>query len=158
MIEWLSLNWLAFYGAVVGTLALILNFLRLRHQIKSGEPKLSISVAKHSSYDENIARLQAPEEETPPFRSSRPSMVEIYEITVRNLGSVEAHIESCGVVTANGEKKEASVRAAGQREFRMMQKTSSNATLSVSAKSSETFSVYLHRDEDLFEVSHAFAV
>lgn len=156
MLDWITENSLALYGAVVGTVALLINFVRLRHQQQSNQTRLSVSVERSKGYDENIKRLQEPLEDD--VYNDGPHLLSVYIVTIRNLGNVEAHIESCGIVTSADERKEALIPYGGGEMSNLLRKVSEAQNVSIPAKSAQRFKVYLRRNEDPFEVRRAFAV
>ncbi len=49
MEDWVTQNWLALYGALVGSIALLLNFFRFRFQVGKEKVKLSVSYKVENS-------------------------------------------------------------------------------------------------------------
>ncbi len=102
MVNWVTEHWLALYGALAGTTALILNFARYRHSIQSDRVQLSLNFEKHPKHDDNLNDLQATDSNK---EWERRNLFELYQITVQNIGNVEAHIENVGVITPQKVRK-----------------------------------------------------
>lgn len=153
MIDWLLINWLAFYAAVVGTIALIVNIFRFRHVVNKERVKLSVSVHDHPDRTRNIRRL---EDEKTADDWSRAHIVEAYEITMRNIGSVAAYIEDAGVICKDGKSHSALISEG--RDTGMMSSISSVGQLKIEPKSSEKVSVYYSRDKDIFSAKKGYVV
>lgn len=150
MEKWLDQNLLAIYGAVVGTIALLLNFKKYRHEVSTTKVGLKVGYVRHSNYDENVAALKTPGD---PWNS--PSVAPVYEIEIINSGSIGAFIKSAGVVTSSGERKEALVSQ--NHGSLVLVPISCKSDLVIPPKSSEKYCVYLHRGEEPFEAAYAFA-
>ena len=145
------MNWLALYGAVVGTTALLVNFARYRHSTKSSKVSLSISVAKHRAHDENIQRLTETESE-PEY--GRPSIVSLYTITITNTGSIDAFIQNAGVITDTNVRKEA--LGYRNRNESILSPLPDLDDKLVRPKSSKNYDIHLKRGEELYTVKRAF--
>lgn len=99
MIQWLTENWLATYGALVGTIALTLNFTRFIHLRKRDTVQLKVSGEPHEHYEGQLHRLIEGREKAV---HERPSLVEVYKVRITNKGSIPAHLEDAGVITKDG--------------------------------------------------------
>ena len=57
---WISENWLALYGAVIGTVALIINLSRFFHTLGKDKVKLRVTAEEHPNKSENEIELANP--------------------------------------------------------------------------------------------------
>ena len=151
---WIYQNWLALYGAVVGSIALLINFSRLLYTIKKDKIKLTLSVAPHPEKEKNIERLVATEENEP--WDDRPNLVEIYKLTVRNIGNVDAHLEDAGIVCEKGKIHQVLVSTSSNHC--VLSNIPNSGLVQIQPKASKKLSVYLNRAENIFQVKKAFVV
>lgn len=149
MQNWFTENWLALFGAITGTIALLIHYLSYRHNRKKDELDLAISWAPHVQRQENLRQLAETESSQD---WERPSMVEVYTITVTNRGNIRAPLSRVGVVTDMGLERLAYVR-----DGSYLEEATSKHIEPIPPKSEESFSVYLKRGEELFQVREAFA-
>lgn len=152
--SWLSENGLALYGAVTGTAALLITFFSHRHNVKKDQIKLSVSYTDHPRKSENIERLNSDYSEHP---WEKPNIVEIYEVTVRNLGSVPAPLHDVGVIDKDGNKYQALV-SRRLSQMNLLQRLPEFDGESLEPRAAKTFSVYLRRDEPVFLPVLAYAI
>jgi len=153
LIDWIAINWLALYGAVVGSVALIISILRYSYTVKKDKIKIKVSAITHPNKLSNIKMLEETEDNEP---WDRPSSVKVYAVTVRNVGTVDAYIEDAGIICTLGEKHPALLS-----EFNnggaFLREVSMGKDDPIAPKSSRRFDVYLKRDQELFEAKKAFA-
>jgi hypothetical protein len=154
LINWLADNWLACYGAITGTLALFISYLGHRHTVKKDTIKLSISFSAHPNQNENIANMLSTEGKE---EWDRINLTEVYLVTVKNLGSVPAPLEDVGVITNNGNKKQALI-SSPQGNSMFLVKISDSQLEPLIPQSAKTFKIYLERTELVFEVKKAYAI
>lgn len=152
--SWIIENGLALYGAVTGTAALMISFFNYRHKVKKDQIKLSISFMEHPQKTENIERLNNKDIEHP---WEQPHVVEVYLVTVRNLGSVSAPLHDVGVVDKDGYKHQASITL-HYSQMSLLKHLPEIDTEALEPRGSKTFSVYLHRDEPQFAAVSAYAI
>ena len=148
MQQWFLQNWLALLGAVTGTLALFVNYLSYRHNRNKDRVVLTVSFAAHPEQVDNVRALIESEDKQP---WNRPNLVEVYSVTVRNIGSIDAPLSSVGVTADSGRDHAAMVRH-GQ----FLQKASASNMAPLPPKSEKQFVVYLNRGESLYTVAKAF--
>lgn len=151
--SWLSENGLALYGAVTGTAALLITFLNHLHSVKKDQIKLSVSYAEHPNKAENLERLNA--ENIDPW--DQPNIVEIYRVTVRNLGSIPAPLHDVGIIDKDGNKRQALV-SRRMSQMNLLQPVSESDTEPLEPRASKAFSIYLRKDEPIFSVVSAYAI
>lgn len=152
ILQWLATNWLAAYGAIIGTLAFVLNFARYRHSITEKRISLKVEICKHSNYDENISRLNTPDSGF----GDKPTIVEAYIVTVRNIGSVDAYLQSAGLIDENDVRREALTYRPGS-QHRILYPLSQVPDEPIKAKSSKKFNVFLGENEKEFVARIGFA-
>lgn len=152
MQEWISNNWLALYGSIVGTLALLINVTRFIHAVKKDKIKLLVSVVRHPDYDSNIYRLK--EKEYDPAWE-RPNLVEVYTITIRNTGTVDAYIENASVICDKNKVYPALSRYSNSGSTNgMLGSISQVGTIKIEPKASKKLDVFLKAEEDVFTAKY----
>ena len=150
MLDWIFENWLALLGAATGSLALLINYMSFRHAKNKENISLAVYCADHPRQTENLHEFSETEGAEP---WKRHSMVEIYTVTVRNLGSISAPLSKVGVVTNSGEE-----RAAIVRKGQYMEEAKGFSIAHLPPKSEQVFDIYLNRDEEFFSLSKAFVI
>lgn len=137
---WISQNYLALYGAVTGTIAILISFFNYRYNVNKDQIKLVISCKEHPMKTENIELL---------INSStnnswdRSDVAEVYLITVRNFSNIPVPLDDVGVIDEHKNKHHISPKTDIE---------------TLKPKSSKTFSVYLWRDEALFMAKSAYVI
>jgi hypothetical protein len=151
--KWDLSSGLALYGAITGTLALAVTYFSHRHSLAKDKIKISVSWKPHPNQQHNIeAMLNTAEKE--PWKQI--NLAEVFEVTVRNIGSITAPIEDVGVVTPRGRKSALVSASSGERSILM---AAAQAPISdLEPKTSRTFSIYLGREEEIFTVRSAYAI
>jgi hypothetical protein len=147
--DWIGQNWLAAYGAVIGTLAFALNYLRYQHSVREKRIKLSVKVSKHPDHDNNIKLLTEPAGN--PWIDPTTCMEPIFRVEVRNLGAVDAYLQSVGIIDLKGARREALVRTALSASW-VLHPVSETTDEPIKPKSSRTYEVFLSRGETPFSV------
>lgn len=150
MLSWIIENWLALLGAVTGSVALLINYLSYRHTRNKEDISLAVSCAAHPRQAENLRVFSETEKDEP---WNRPSMVEVYTVTVRNRGSITAPLSKVGVVAKSGAERIALIR---KGQF-MVEATHSSIDY-LPPKSEQIFGIYLKREEEFYSLSKAFVV
>lgn len=152
--SWLIENGIALYGAITGTVALAITFISHRHSVKKDQIKLAVSYSEHPKKSENIERLNTKHSDQP---WEQPHIVEVYVVTVRNLGSIPAPLHDVGVMDKAGKRYQVLV---GRRssQFNILQPIPECNVEPLEPRSARTFSVYLHRDETIFMPEYAYAI
>lgn len=153
LMGWLAENWLACYGAITGSIALVISYLAHRHTIKKDEIKLAVSFSAHPEKEENIKKMFSTEEK---MEWEQTNLIVVYLVTVKNLGSVPAPIDDVGVITNEGNKKQALISASLGNSL-LLGKISDSQLEPLIPQSAKTFKVYLKRNEPVFEVRKAYA-
>jgi hypothetical protein len=153
--SWLSQNGLALYGAVTGSTAIAISYFSYRHNVGRDKIRLAVSHRNHPQQAENIARLNDSGDSDKPW--NQPSIVEIYEVVVRNLGSVPAPLDDVGIVDSQGTKHGALV-SRRVSHMGLLEPIAKSDTCILAPRTSAKFSVYLRRDEQLFQAAAAYVV
>jgi len=151
--SWLVENGLALYGAITGTIALLISFVSHRHNIKKDQIKLAVSYSEHPNKTENIESLNCVNTEHP---WNQQKFVEVYLVTVRNLGSISAPLQDVGVMDKEGRKYQALVRSPFNNMNFLQPLTKSNSE-ALEPKAAKTFPVYLNRGEPIFTAVSSYA-
>lgn len=150
---WLSANWLAAYGALIGTLAFGLNFARYRNSLKNSNVSLQVTFEKRKDFDRNVQRLsEAPDG----FGGGAPQIVEVFDVKVRNLGNIDAFIQSAGVICDDGTQRPA-LGHYPNSQHRMLHPIADLPEQAIKPKSSQVYTVWLKRDEPAFTPVRGYA-
>lgn len=154
MWDWISENWLALYGSIVGTVALFLNFSRFIHTVNKGKVKLSIDFKKHPNFENNLKELT----DTSRDSFTRANMAELYVINIKNIGSISAYIEDAGIITSTGKTHHAliSYDNTDNQPVVTIGKIPDVGQIKIEPKSSKKVSVYLNINEKPFIPIQAF--
>lgn len=153
--NWLSNNWLAMYAAIVGTVALAINFVRFIDSRKRDAVQLTVSGERHENYDAQIRSLVETENE-PDW--GRPSLVKVYKITIANIGNVAAHIKNAGLKTRCGHTISVLSSRIGDIDSTRLGKLEDANTPPIEPKSSQEYWVYLNRGQSPFEATSFYVV
>ena len=143
MQEWISNNWLALYGAIVGTIALFINLFRFFHTLKKDNVKLNVSVSPHKNQKQNIDRL-AQNADKPAYEKT--NLAEVYVIKVRNVGNVNAFVEDVNLICKSGVERKALVSQNMGNSCILGE----IKEIDIAPKSSLDFNIYLRDGEDPF--------
>ena len=108
---WIRENALALYGAITGTLALVMSYIGHKHSVRRDRIKLTVEFEPHPDQAGNLNRLRASPNTETPWNDHVPHLVEYFVVTVRNLGSVAAPLTDVGIRSKNGVKHPALVSA-----------------------------------------------
>ena len=143
MMDWLQQNLLAVYGAVVGTIALILNFGRFWLVLQRGKRKLRVEA--------NIsdrAQAQLDELAKPQLPFTQGTLIgPIFDVAVINCSHVHIHVQSAGIIvrTKNGKEKIESLIRNGSQGW--LSKLSKAGGHDLPAGARHTFHVWFSREE-----------
>lgn len=150
-----EIDWLATYAAIVGTLALLLNFLRFKHQSTKDKVKLNFSVNDHKDKEETIESMAIPAESLAP--GTEMQIGSVYEVTIRNTGSVNAFIQDAGVIDEKGIKHSALTHYLLAGGY-VLGKIADVDEGPLVPKSSRSYDVHLRRGENVFQARRVFVV
>jgi hypothetical protein len=154
MTEWISENWLAMYGAIVGSFALMLNVVRFFYDRKKDSVQIEVSGEPHPDYEEQVMRLKEGKKR-PEY--DRPGLLEVYKVQVTNTGNIPVHLHDAGVVSTSGESVSVLTRSYSGSNSNHLVPIESSGISPIAPKSSETFWVWLKIDQEPFAVSSYFA-
>lgn len=137
-------DYLAIYGALVGTIALILNFLRYKHALKQNDVKLKISYKKVEILEEDIKDLGKPFD---PVTQEGGQCAKICEVTVQNIGNVNAYIKDISMI--NEDEQKANIILLDISEVRRKP---------IEPKASRTFDMFIKNKEDICEIKYVIVI
>ena len=100
---WIQENLLALYAAVVGTIALFLNFGRFWIMYQKGNRKLKVESSIDKSAQKNLDELM---EKKNSYRSQGALHGPIYQVTVINSSHVDMHIHDVGLIIKTKDGKD----------------------------------------------------
>lgn len=151
MNNWVLENWLALYGAVVGSIALIVNFSRFVHAIGKDKVKLKVIAKDHPNKTENILELSNPQSRE--LGGGQQPFLPIYQIQINNVGNVDAHIESACVICSDKSKVHVLIKY--PHDQCMYGSIEQVGTVLIKPKTSSKMNVYLHRGKEAFNAKTA---
>lgn len=157
MIVWTEYkDLLLYYSAIVGTIALILNYKKYKFTIEKENIKLDIFCEKQKEYDDNIKFIKADNSDIEIY--NKRSHYKLYKITVKNIGSIEAHIKQVGIITHQNKEIEALISSL--QNSSLLYPSSKTEIQPIKAKSSKSFDIYLNTDidKDIFSVKECFVI
>lgn len=154
MWEWLQNNLLGVYGAVVGTIALFLNFGNFWLTYIKSIRKLSVKSSVENNAQEKINELGHP----PGHSGDHTIIGPVYKVVVTNISHIALHINDVGVIvnSPSGRKKLSARVIHGQHGF--LSTISECGGKEISAGSSQSFSVFLERPFEICNVLSCYAV
>ncbi|MBP1679757.1 MAG: hypothetical protein H6Q35_96 [Proteobacteria bacterium] len=139
-------NYLTIYGALVFTIiALIVNILRYKHTLKQNDVKLKISYKKLEILEEDIKDLGKPFD--PLTQECGPSYAKICEVTVQNIGNVNAYIKDISMI--NEDEQKANIVLSDIPEVRRKP---------IEPKASKTFDMNITNKEDICEIKYVIVI
>lgn len=153
IIEPLRDNALAAYGALVGTIALILNFMRYRHALSSLKIRLKVEIIEKMSQPDFIKFLA--EHKDNGYRGSIESAI-THSVKIRNLSNVTAHIENVWIKTKDGNEIKA-LKRANERELLYMAVSDLGGNLEIKPRSSVSLSLLSYENSGFLKPEIAFA-
>lgn len=139
---WFTDNWLSLYGAVVGTIALFFSLSKLVHSVGRDRVQLKVSIAEHPNRLKNLQRMK---ESLKDDEWERIHYAQVYEVTVRNKGTVDGYIENIQCSCSDQQKRSASVTTAISS---ILQPINQGKPILIKAKSSLKSIIYMKNDED----------
>lgn len=152
--EWIQDNWLAFYGAIVGTIALVLNFGRFWLMLQRGKRRLKVESTVSELAQQQLDKLSKPEE---PF-SSGSLLGPIFDVTVINCSHVSMHVHDVGVEVIDSEGKriiQALVRSGSHGCLSSLPKTGG---ADLPAGSRQSYPIWLKRSYSLPKVVGCYVI
>ncbi|WP_370209696.1 hypothetical protein [Alloalcanivorax venustensis] len=100
--DWVQENLLAIYAAVVGTIALFLNFGRFWMMRQKSIRKLKVASKIDSQAQERLDDLRKPKDI---FDGPGSLVGPIYKVTVINVSHVSMHVDDVGLLVQEGKSK-----------------------------------------------------
>ena len=143
---------LAVYGAIVGTIALSINIFNFIHTKQKDSIRLSVDCVETNQASSDFLSLEATKDNK---EWERPSCAHIYDVVVRNIGNTEAFIHEAGIVDKSGETHFA-VTSVNLNDPMILGRISQIKSISIKAKASQSFRIYIGRDQPLFTPASCF--
>lgn len=156
MIVWTEYkDLLLYYSAIVATIALFLNYKKYKFTVEKENIKLDIFCEKQKEYDDNIKSIKTDNSDI--HVSDKTTLFKLYKITVKNIGSVEAHIKQVGIITHQNKEIEVLIRVENSLS---LSPSSETEIQPIKAKSSKSFDIYFNtkRDKDIFSVKEYYVI
>ena len=95
-------NVVASYGAAVGTIALVLNFLRYRHAVSGTKVRLKVEIVIEQSHEAFTERIEKLKLEAPEYIQKSHTSEITHKVKVRNMGNVAVNIQDVWLETKDG--------------------------------------------------------
>ncbi|MFB2649100.1 hypothetical protein [Shewanella mangrovisoli] len=147
--DWVQENLLSIYAAIVGTIALFLNFGRFWMMWQKSIRKLKVESKIAKDAQNLLDELAKPKD----IYSNRGSLVgPIYKVTVINVSHSSMHIDDVGLIIRDGKKKtkiQAYVRS-GSHGFLSHLEEAGGENIAAGAK--KTFSIWLRSNPVIPEI------
>lgn len=139
--EWIQSNLLALYGAIVGTIALFLNFGRFWIMYQKSKRKLKVEARIDGRAQEQLDSLEKPSNG---FSSGGSLCGPIYKVDVINTSHLKMHIHDVGLyIKAEKGKEKLKVYVRGGHFLRHLD---DGGGINIAAGSRDSFSVYLQSE------------
>lgn len=143
---------LAVYGAIVGTIALSINIFNFIHTKQKDSIRLSVDCVETKQACSDFLSLEATKDNK---EWERPSGAHIYDVIVRNIGNTEAFLHEAGIVDKSGETHFA-VTSISPNNPMIIGRISQIKSISIKPKASQSFKIYIGRDQPLFVPASCF--
>ncbi|WP_157601275.1 hypothetical protein [Psychromonas ossibalaenae] len=144
MQQWISNNWLALYGAIAGSAALIINLSRLRRS----QVKLKITIYPHENKEESIKLISQNKNKEV---YERTNLAPVYTLNVCNVGRINAVIKDARLICQSGvDRKALTPKKIGDGTI-----LSEVTEINIVPRSSFSFNIYLRDGEKPFEAAKA---
>jgi hypothetical protein len=100
--EFVKGNIVASYGAAVGTIALMLNYMRYRHAVSATKVRLKVEIVIEKSREAFVERIEKVKQETPEYTQKSHTSEITHKVKVRNVGNVAVNIQDVWLETKDG--------------------------------------------------------
>lgn len=154
LLGWIQNNALAIYGALVGTIALFVNFSRLWLMINQSKRIFKVSSVQHDHAQEELNKKDGYDP-----HDGITLIGPLYVVSVVNTGKVDVHIDDAGVWVKTSffkkERLQASIRTADYQYFDTIPNVGG---VSIPPGSKKSFDVYIKRYQEVKMVVRAYAI
>ncbi|WP_173486913.1 MULTISPECIES: hypothetical protein [unclassified Aliiroseovarius] len=131
-------NVVASYGAAVGTIALVLNYMRYRHAVSGTKVRLKVEMVIEMSREAFAERIERMKQEVPEYLQ-KPHTSEItHKVKVRNMGNVAVNIQDVWLETKDGPVK----GTLSGHNSTIYQAVSQGSEIELPARTSRSFSCF----------------
>ncbi|MGZ3218569.1 hypothetical protein [Paracoccus sp. T5] len=152
-ISFVQNNLLAAYGAAVGTVALILNFMRYKHTLSNSKINLRLEIIEKMTEDDFIKFLDDNKDNG---YSSAVTWAITHTLKIRNIGNVTAHIENAWFATDKQPEIKA-VKRSNTRDLIYVPISDLGGNLEVKPRSSVSLSIFSHEADGFIKPKAAYA-
>ena len=153
MRRWIEQNLLATYGAVVGTVAILLNLVRFRYDRRKDNIQLRVSSKLSSDFAANVAMMSS----TQIDEMSASQIAAAYVVTVFNDGLVAAPLAALGIRDVDGKDVPGLTRRPGSNTLTYYPVDQAGIE-PLGPKSSQSVTVYFHRGQPVPIANSCFVV
>lgn len=136
--EFVKGNIVASYGAAVGTLALVLNYMRYRHAVSGMKVRLKVEIVIEKNREAFAERIEKMKQEAPEFMQKSHTSEITHKIRVRNVGNVAVNIQDVWLET-KGDRIAGTVAG---RNSSIYQAVSEIGEIELPARASKSFSCF----------------
>lgn len=102
VLEFVKGNIVASYGAAVGTIALVLNYMRYRHAVSGTKVRLKVEIVIEMSREAFVERIEKMKQEAPEYLQKSHTSEITHKVKVRNMGNVAVNIQDVWLETKDG--------------------------------------------------------
>lgn len=153
--DWVQENLLSIYAAIVGTIALFLNFGRFWMMRQKSIRKLKVESKIDSQAQSRLDELGKPKD----MFSGRENLVgPIYKITVINVSHSSMHVDDVGLLILDGKKKrkiQAYVRSSSQGFLSHIEEAGGE---DIAAGAKKSFSIWLGSNPVISEIIGCYVI
>lgn len=153
IVSFIQSNSISLYGAIVGTIALALNFMRYRHALNSSKIDLKVEIIEKMGKDAFLSFLDKQEDDG--YRGSINSAI-THTVKIRNISNVTAHIEDVWVENKDGKEFKGTKRASNNQLI-YMPVSELGGNLEIKPRSSISLSVFSEGSSGFINPKIAFA-
>ena len=145
---------IAIYGGIVATLAFGLTVLQYLSAIKDKKVQLDISYKKHSDYAKNIKNINIPYDIV--TGEGGDNIAELYTITVRNIGNVDAYLNEIFGITKDGIEHKLLVQE--NNNILIFCKKLPSGIECIKSKSAKNYRIFFNKNSNSFELKKCIVV
>ncbi|WP_208354369.1 hypothetical protein [Pseudaestuariivita rosea] len=100
--EFVKGNIVASYGAAVGTIALVLNYMRYRHAVSGTKVRLKVEIVIEKSREAFAERIEKMKHDAPEYMQKSHTSEITHKVKVRNVGNVAVNLQDVWLETKDG--------------------------------------------------------
>ncbi|APW65820.1 hypothetical protein LPB137_08110 [Poseidonibacter parvus] len=146
-------TYIAIYGAILSSIAIIINILQYNHSKKEKELKFDFFSTKNKYYDINLKNMNSPYD--PMTGSGGANTAHLYDITVKNLGSIDLYINEIYGVSKDDNNHYVLLE---KNSISSLSKLDKKDNISIKPKSSKDFKLYFSKGSESFDLKSVIVI